>query len=154
MKIPLNQAYHRRQTRLDHPDVDRLCVEYRDWVTKTRGWHTAGRWYDCAIILAQIDFTDLTVCEVGGRGSFLMCYLTQLAKATHVSDNFVGWDMGGFEKWREIWKKIAPNPERLSCSIEDMRRLNHKDESFDNVISLSSIEHIRKEGGDIEAARE
>lgn len=153
MKIPLNQAYHIRRTRQEHPTVDRLCTEYQNWVIKTKGWHTSGRWYDCALILAQIDFTGLAVCEVGARGSFLMSYLTQFVKSAHVSDNFVGWDMGDYSEWCKIWKDLAPNPERLSCSVEDARRLNHPDGVFDVVISLSAIEHILG-NGDIEAARE
>ncbi|KKN96887.1 hypothetical protein LCGC14_0165310 [marine sediment metagenome] len=153
MTTTLNQSFRMAQTRAEHPQVDRLCKEYRKWATEDCGHPTAGRWYDCALLLAQVDFTGLSVCELGARGSFLMSYLTSVASMAVVSDNFMGWDLGGLDTWRATWEKMAEFPERLTCEIQDMQNLSYPNGRFDVVISLSAIEHIIG-NGDIEAARE
>lgn len=153
MTVALNQSFRMAQTRAEHPQVDRLCDQYRKWATEDRGRPSAGRWYDCALILAQVDFTDLSVCELGARGSFLMPYITPVIYAAAVSDNFVGWGLGGLDTWQDTWRRMAELPDRLSCEFQDMRDLSYPSEHFDVVISLSAIEHIRGDG-DIVAARE
>ncbi len=164
--IPLNQTYHHEQTFREHPRVKELYNEYHAWaavlgvaevvnpITGQDKPNWAGRVYDHALTLAQVNFKDKVVCELGARLSVFPSYLTRYAKVVHASDGFIGFqDTGDRETWYAIWRQFASAPERLVCEVQDMRDLGYLDNFFDVVTSFSTIEHIHPDG-DIAAARE
>lgn len=162
--IPLNQTYQMKDTLRENLKVRSFWCEYERYLVKRVGWvpHDlnpilgkpgevhVGRSYDAALAMAAIDFTDMTVLELGARASFLGCYLTAFAESVTMSDLFSGNDMGTLHDWWLLWKKAALKPTSLYISRTDMRETNYPDDSFDAVINISAIEHVPGDG-DIEA---
>ena len=164
---PLNQSYQIAATLKAYPEVRRIKEEYEHWCRNVVRWEPwtldpslgkkgrvhVGRSYDCAITLAQIDFTGLVVAELGARASHFSPWLTGAARAVHVSDLFGASfaSLGGLDYWSDLWGGSSFNPERLHAEAQDMTALTYPNDHFDAVISFSAIEHIED---DTLAARE
>ena len=154
MSIPINQVYHIKRTLAERPALARRKRMYEHWAKSLPHYTKAGRSYDCAVAMQQVDFAGKTVCELGARDSIFGAYLTQWVSTVHVSDIFTGWgDLGDEDHWRAIWKQAAFRPGRLQVATVDMRDIQWPDGLFDVVISFSAIEHIKGDG-DIAAACE
>jgi len=169
MMPPLNQSYRMEATRKAHPKVEQIENDYRTWARDEVAWcphdhHPAfgkpgrihvGRFYDCAITLASLDFAGKDVLELGARASFLSPYLTRVASSVHATDLFgkSHEGLGDLGHWTDLWKGAAFRPERLTCQAVDMLRPPYPPESFDVVISFSTIEHLTMPpDGDVLAA--
>jgi len=170
MKIPpLNQSYQMEETRKARPVVKLIEENYKKWARDEVAWcphHCnpalskpgkihVGRSYDCAITLASINFDGQDVLELGARASFLSPYLTQRASSVHATDLFgkSHKGLGNLKHWTDLWRRAAIRPERLTCGAVDMLDPPYARESFDVVISFSTIEHLTKPPeGDILAA--
>jgi len=169
MMVPLNQVYREELTLSQNDKVKKIYDEIKQFTIdhglfKEGNQRPIGRIYDQAILYQAVDdWSGLKVCELGGRDGLFASWVTGQASEVHVSDYFEEWgkgtiyDLGSFEYWRNIWEKCAINKDRLTCSVEDITKLNYEDNYFDVVICTSVIEHLHNQEewqGDMVGIRE
>lgn len=167
MSVPLNQIYKETVTFEQYPDVKKVYDDIREFSIKhgfTRSdGSPKGRIYDDAVLFQSADFNNKVVCELGGRDGVFGSWLTQYASKVHVSDYFEEWgkgteyDLGQIEYWSELWRRSAPNPDRLVVERQDLTNLSYPDNMFDVTVCTSVIEHTFNQKdwmGDMVAIRE
>jgi 2-polyprenyl-3-methyl-5-hydroxy-6-metoxy-1,4-benzoquinol methylase len=156
-KVPLNQIYRQRRTFTDYPKIKETYDEITR-VALEHGFHhdfgngeiyPRGRRYDDAVLFnSDVDFNDKVVCELGARDGIFGAWLTKYVSKIYISDYFEEWgkgtkhDLGQIDYWKDIWIKVAQNPDRMVVQTEDMTKLSYPDNFFDIVVCTSVIEHL------------
>jgi 2-polyprenyl-3-methyl-5-hydroxy-6-metoxy-1,4-benzoquinol methylase len=156
-KTPLNQTYKTQKTFNEYPNIkktfDELTMVSIDnnfyQMMPDGSMRVKGRRYDDAVLFnSDLSFRDKIVCDLGARDGIFGAWLTRFVKKIYISDYFEEWgkgtehDLGQIDYWTDIWKRVAPHPERMVIEHQDMTKLTYPDNFFDIVISTSVIEHI------------
>jgi SAM-dependent methyltransferase len=124
-----------------YPNFKRHMDDYSYFCLKRGGRKCSHPW-EVAMAVFFAPPVGQKVLECGGRNSFYASYVTRMAAESHVIDFFQGWkDFGEEEVWFRLWPKAAYVPGNLICSRQDMRGLEYEDNTFDQVVSISAVEH-------------
>jgi len=152
--IPLNQSYKVAATLEENPKIQSIKFDFENYCLTKGDWNKHGRSYDTAMSVANVDFNNKIVAELGARDSMFSPYITNMCQKVYTSDIFLGWgDLGDLEYWTKLWKGYAIDEDKIQAEYQDMTSLTYADNSMDVVVSFSAIEHIPNDG-DITAAKE
>lgn len=127
-------------------------------------YYPKGRRYDDAVLFnSDVDFNGKVVCELGARDGIFGAWLTKYVDLIYISDYFEEWekgtvnDLGQIDYWKNIWTRVAPNPEKMIIERQDMTKLSYPDNFFDIIVCTSVIEHLYNQvnwNGDMIAIKE
>ncbi len=129
-------------TRQDIIDVMQKKTHGSQFLLNFRGW-------DYEQILQHGEFAkDDVVLDTGAMYSSFCVYLSDFVLHIAVTDDF-SWYTRPFVKEMNLptieeWTKFVETfgSGKIMVTSEDVRRIRHRDKTFDKVLSISTIEHI------------
>ncbi len=127
--------------------LEENCAVVRNF----RGWD-----YECIMAHGEFELKD-AVLDTGAMHSYFCVYLAQYVRTVRVTDSYY-WAKRAYMQEQDL-----PTPEEWSYEIEkaskckalvdqaDVREMPYADGTFDKILSISTIEHVRD---DVQAMHE
>jgi len=88
------------------------------------------------------------VLDTGAMHTYFSLYLAQFVRSIHVTDSFLWaersyiklWGLQEPEEWADYMRRKGNG--KLVVEPADVQKLQYPDETFDRVLSISTIEHV------------